>query len=423
MAAGSDDEHREGANEMSQEMKKSHRKQLPTVVMLTVIAACLMFLTASCGKNIEKQIAENLALGQKYLLEMKYEEAIIAFQKAIQLDPKCISAYTGLVQVYEKNDQTRERDGIIQSGSQVIKDQGDQAGEEAELFLKTAAMSLCNQDYQDIDQELLKDILEEYYSISGRLDLEERVQVHMEQVTNYVLNNEEPQDIEIWKEMYRNGDYSALFQAANDAEWIYQMAENHEGKSCYFGETEGYLPHGFGFVIYGKGEKERSIFYVGQWKHGLRTGRGMALWEQDSIKGYYIGEWDEDIQHGEAAEYSMVSDEYGYQCIGYAEHGVAEGTYQSLYIDGAGNIAGYEFTCKDGIPQSYGVHEVHEGLYEETMALMIQNGEREPVWHTWAGLSCVECGERNGLELLNAFDHSWSGWGENPETYTFLGAD
>lgn len=66
---------------------------------------------------------------------------------------------------------------------------------------------------------------------------------------------------------------------------------------------------------------------------------------------------------------------------------------------------------------------MHEGLYEETMALMIQNGEREPVWHTWAGLSCVECGERNGLELLNAFDHSWSGWGENPETYTFLSAD
>lgn len=29
MAAGSDDEHRKGANEMSQEMKKSHNMNLP----------------------------------------------------------------------------------------------------------------------------------------------------------------------------------------------------------------------------------------------------------------------------------------------------------------------------------------------------------------------------------------------------------
>ena len=40
-------------------------------------------------------------LGQRYLVEGKYEEAIIAFNKVIELDPRMISAYTGLTEAYE----------------------------------------------------------------------------------------------------------------------------------------------------------------------------------------------------------------------------------------------------------------------------------------------------------------------------------
>lgn len=60
-----------------------------------------MFLLA-CGKSIEKQIAEQMELGQKYLEEMNYEEAVAAFQKVIQLDDKNVEAYLGLGQAFEK---------------------------------------------------------------------------------------------------------------------------------------------------------------------------------------------------------------------------------------------------------------------------------------------------------------------------------
>ena len=60
-----------------------------------------MFLLA-CGKSIEKQIAEQMELGQKYLEEMNYEEAVVAFQKVIELDDRNVEAYLGLGQVYEK---------------------------------------------------------------------------------------------------------------------------------------------------------------------------------------------------------------------------------------------------------------------------------------------------------------------------------
>ena len=57
-------------------------------------------LFAGCSKSIEQQIAEQLELGQKYLAEADYEEAIVAFYKAIELDPNNGEAYVYLGQAY-----------------------------------------------------------------------------------------------------------------------------------------------------------------------------------------------------------------------------------------------------------------------------------------------------------------------------------
>ena len=77
-------------------------KQLVTI--LDVMLVVLLWLTA-CGKSTEKQIAEQLELGNKYLTDGDYEQAIVAFNKVIELDPKMMEAYTGLVEsFYGKED-------------------------------------------------------------------------------------------------------------------------------------------------------------------------------------------------------------------------------------------------------------------------------------------------------------------------------
>jgi len=65
------------------------------------ILLIVMFLLA-CGKSIEKQIAEQMELGQKYLEEMNYEEAVVAFQKVIELDDRNVEAYLGKQQITMK---------------------------------------------------------------------------------------------------------------------------------------------------------------------------------------------------------------------------------------------------------------------------------------------------------------------------------
>ena len=45
----------------------------------------MLFSLIGCTKTVEQQIAEQLELGQKYLAEANYEEAVIAFNKVIEL--------------------------------------------------------------------------------------------------------------------------------------------------------------------------------------------------------------------------------------------------------------------------------------------------------------------------------------------------
>ena len=53
-----------------------------------------------------QQIAEQLELGNKYLTEANYEQAIVAFNKVIELDPKIFEAYEKAAEVYIKQNNS-----------------------------------------------------------------------------------------------------------------------------------------------------------------------------------------------------------------------------------------------------------------------------------------------------------------------------
>ena len=69
-----------------------------------------------CTKTVEQRIAEQLELGQKYLAEENYEEAVIAFNKVIELDPKNIDAYVYLAESYDKKGSTKEAIEALEAG-------------------------------------------------------------------------------------------------------------------------------------------------------------------------------------------------------------------------------------------------------------------------------------------------------------------
>lgn len=86
------------------------------VIVLTIVAVLLFTSRGGTAKKVEKQ----LSLGAKYLSELDYEQAIAAYELAIEIDPKSADAYIGLANTYlamgdiERAAETlMEADGII----------------------------------------------------------------------------------------------------------------------------------------------------------------------------------------------------------------------------------------------------------------------------------------------------------------------
>ena len=75
-------------------MKNGNR--ITNKIRLLMGILCL-FLLIGCQKSPEEVIRKQLELGHKYLEEMKYEEAVIAFNKVIEIDPKVMEAYVGVL--------------------------------------------------------------------------------------------------------------------------------------------------------------------------------------------------------------------------------------------------------------------------------------------------------------------------------------
>lgn len=78
------------------------QKNTTLIIIAAIVVAVLVasaFLIASRLGNSSK-LSESLDLGNQYLTEQNYEEAVAAFLVAIDIDPKCAEAYIGAADAY-----------------------------------------------------------------------------------------------------------------------------------------------------------------------------------------------------------------------------------------------------------------------------------------------------------------------------------
>ena len=76
-------------------VKKSKR----ITKLLAVFFLAIIFL-AACATGAT-DTAEKIELGQKYLTELNYTEAVAAFTEVIKMDPSNIEAYMGRAEAYK----------------------------------------------------------------------------------------------------------------------------------------------------------------------------------------------------------------------------------------------------------------------------------------------------------------------------------
>ena len=99
-------------------------------ILSVMLSACLLLGLCACGGSSTESPGswqEQYDLGIRYLSEGNYEEAIIAFTAAIEIDPKRVDSYLGLADTYEAM-------GDTEGAAHVIEDAIAQLGELEELL-------------------------------------------------------------------------------------------------------------------------------------------------------------------------------------------------------------------------------------------------------------------------------------------------
>ena len=83
------------------------KKKNPIPVIIVAIAAsviligAIVFMIATMTTGAKKKaVQDKVSLGNKYLTDLDYENAILAYEEALKLDPKCTDAYLGEAAVY-----------------------------------------------------------------------------------------------------------------------------------------------------------------------------------------------------------------------------------------------------------------------------------------------------------------------------------
>jgi len=113
--------------------QKRHIRVLIIAVTALVIVTVTMLLILRPEKGEAKKVIEALRLGEKYLSELEYEQAIASYELAIQIDPKCADAYLGLADVYLAMDQPEEAAKVLARAEQALAEGGMDKKTEADL--------------------------------------------------------------------------------------------------------------------------------------------------------------------------------------------------------------------------------------------------------------------------------------------------
>ena len=90
-------------------------------VLLVVVISTVVMLVLSKSGN--RKLQEQLDLGEKYISELKYEQAIIAYESAIEIEPMSVEAYLGLAEVYVAQGDYEKAISVLEEGYKITYDE------------------------------------------------------------------------------------------------------------------------------------------------------------------------------------------------------------------------------------------------------------------------------------------------------------
>ncbi len=93
-------------------------------------AAAVVIIAIAVGVGIynlpANRLSRQLSLGNKYLEEQNYEEAVVAFEQAIAIDDRCMQAYVGGIEAYLQTDNREGMEKLYEQAVGVIDELDDE---------------------------------------------------------------------------------------------------------------------------------------------------------------------------------------------------------------------------------------------------------------------------------------------------------
>ena len=367
--------------------------------LLLIIA--LMIGLVGCGNDATLTWQEQYDLGVRYLSEGNYEEAIIAFTAAIEIDPKRAEAYEKAAEAYVGLGDLENALAILDSGFEAT-------GEES-----------LRQKREELEGQPISSV-----ASGGTLQYQgwRSIDIGYFTICENILTQ------------YQNNEYAELAEYIQ-TELINPIRATYptEAITFYYGglNADG-APAGFGISVYTEEEKNFCTAYIGTFSQGLRDGQGLLTEsDPDWLWGWYIGGWEADAPNGYGEEYHFMEDTV--QCSkGNSIGGLADGYWLECWYEGGslpiedGNeengvtIAGYRYLCEEGVPVSmgpvpetaqwygyggtYGITEPAGDLMAQYYTVYADGTETyEPAPHEHAGgLNCSIC-QAGGTSDFHAY--------------------
>lgn len=150
--------------------------------LLQLVAAVLLavMLLTACASGASKA-ADKIELGQKYLTELHYTEAVAAFTEVIKIDPSNIEAYMGRAEAYkglkQYDDAKADYTTAIERTDEMPYTQAQAYTGRAEVYVLTEESSAAESDYTSAIGLLDQDNVGEKENVAADLITQLKIKV------------------------------------------------------------------------------------------------------------------------------------------------------------------------------------------------------------------------------------------------------
>ena len=340
-----------------------------------IVIACVvvfMLITGSTAGVIisdnikEHRLKTQINLGHKYMAELNYEAALLAFEEAIRIDPNSITAYEGGITAYKNMNETTEFASFYENAMKVVNSMDEQEVSDNIGAVVSIYMAADNV-YGDESKETLEnydkaeELAEKYKSADAYIAIAKSYEdknkyndaievinkgaekVGESELKNYkdelIQENAERQSkafakelLEPLYELFEKNDVNGVIALLKTDKYQLLATVPFAGdRICWSKQSDNGEINGKGIGVYRISEQSYTkhdslnfgyyVFYYGDYVNGQRSGKGK--WVACNGKESYVadGEWNNDRPNGEQFV-DVTTKVVGNLVYGYVETGV-----------------------------------------------------------------------------------------------------